>query len=63
MGTSNSYQAPIGPILTTALGHSLKLAIFAFVIVVPLGIFGGVVCGAHVGKPTDRRSASSGSRC
>ena len=30
-GTSYQYQAPIGPILTSALGRSLKLAIFAFI--------------------------------
>src|ERR1700751_1589145 len=29
-GKSTQYSAPIGPLLTTALGHSLKLAIFAF---------------------------------
>jgi peptide/nickel transport system permease protein len=53
-GQSYQYQAPIGPILTTALGQSLKLAIFAFVIVVPLGITGGVVSALRAGKPTDR---------
>ena len=53
-GTSTQYQAPIGPILTTALGNSLKLAIFAFVLVVPLGIIGGVVAALHWGRPVDR---------
>jgi peptide/nickel transport system permease protein len=53
-GTSNQYQAPIGPILTSALGRSLKLAIFAFIIVVPLGIFGGVVSALNAGNPVDR---------
>lgn len=53
-GQSYQYQAPIGPILTSALGRSLKLAIFAFVIVVPLGIIGGVVSALNAGKPTDR---------
>jgi peptide/nickel transport system permease protein len=53
-GTSYQYQAPIGPILTSALGRSLKLAIFAFVILVPLGIIGGVVSALNVGKPIDR---------
>ena len=53
-GTSYQYQAPIGPILTSALGRSLKLAIFAWVIVVPLGILGGVVAALNVGKPIDR---------
>jgi peptide/nickel transport system permease protein len=53
-GTSQQYQAPIGPILTSALGRSLKLALFAFVIVVPLGIIGGVVAALNVGRPLDR---------
>ena len=53
-GTSTQYQAPIGPILTSALKQSLKLAVFAFVIVVPLGIFGGIVSALNFGKPIDR---------
>ena len=53
-GTSTQYQAPIGPILGPALGRSLKLAIFAFIIVVPLGILGGVVSALNYGKPLDR---------
>jgi peptide/nickel transport system permease protein len=53
-GTSTQYQAPIGPILGPALGRSLKLAIFAFIIVVPLGILGGVVSALNYGKPIDR---------
>jgi peptide/nickel transport system permease protein len=53
-GTSQQYQAPIGPILTSALGRSLKLAVFAFIIVVPLGIIGGVVAALKAGRPLDR---------
>ena len=53
-GTSYQYQSPIGPILTSALGRSLKLAIFAFIILVPLGIIGGVVSALNAGKPIDR---------
>ena len=53
-GTSYQYQAPIGPLLLSALGRSLKLAAFAFVIVVPLGILGGVVAALNVGRPLDR---------
>ena len=60
---SYQYQAPIGPILTSALGRSLKLAIFAFVIVVPLGILGGVVSALQRRQArSTARSASSGSR-
>jgi peptide/nickel transport system permease protein len=53
-GTSYQYQAPIGPLLTRALGNSLKLAAVAFILVVPLGIIGGVVAALNVGKPLDR---------
>jgi peptide/nickel transport system permease protein len=53
-GTSYQYQAPIGPILTSALGRSLKLGIFALIILVPLGIIGGVVAALNAGKPIDR---------
>jgi peptide/nickel transport system permease protein len=53
-GTSYQYHAAIGPLLTRALGNSLKLAVVAFVMVVPLGILGGVVAALNVGKPIDR---------
>jgi peptide/nickel transport system permease protein len=53
-GTSYQYQAPIGPILLSALGRSLKLGAVAFVLVVPLGIAGGVLAALHVGRPIDR---------
>lgn len=53
-GTSLQLQAPIGPILTGDLGRSLKLAVFAFIIVVPLGIVMGVVAALNVNKPIDR---------
>jgi peptide/nickel transport system permease protein len=54
LGTSYEYQAPIGPLLGTALVNSLKLAALAFVIVVPLGIIGGVVSALNYGKARDR---------
>lgn len=41
-------------ILEPALVNSMKLAIFAFVLVVPFGILGGVFAGLRVGRPTDR---------
>ena len=53
-GTSYTYQSSIGPILTSALGRSLKLAVFAFIVVVPLGIFAGVVAALNVGRPLDK---------
>jgi peptide/nickel transport system permease protein len=59
-GHSYQYQAPIGPILTGALGRSLKLAALAFVLVVPLGIVGGVVAALNAGRPTDRAISTLG---
>jgi peptide/nickel transport system permease protein len=53
-GKSYQYQTAIGPLLTSALGRSLKLAVFAFVVVVPLGIIGGVIAALNFGKPLDR---------
>jgi len=53
-GTSQQFQAPIGPMLTSALGRSLKLALLAFIIVVPLAIASGVFAALNVGKPADR---------
>jgi peptide/nickel transport system permease protein len=54
LGTSYQYQAPIGPLLGTALVNSLKLAAVVFVIVVPLGIGGGVLSALYAGKRVDR---------
>jgi peptide/nickel transport system permease protein len=53
-GTSQQFAAPIGPLLTSALGRSLKLAVIAFLIVVPLAIAAGVYAALNVGKPIDR---------
>lgn len=53
-GTSQQFQAAIGPLLMSALGRSLKLAALAFVIVVPLAIIAGVVAAVNVGRPIDR---------
>ena len=60
MGTSNIYHAAVRPLLFTAIGHSLKLALLAFVIVVPLGIFAGVFAALHVGKASDRTIVVAG---
>jgi peptide/nickel transport system permease protein len=53
-GTSYTYQTAIGPILTSALGRSLKLAVLAGIIVVPLGILAGVIAALNVGRPLDK---------
>lgn len=54
LGNSLSYNLPVGGLIQTALLHSLKLAAFAFVIVVPLAILGGVVAAFKREKLTDR---------
>jgi peptide/nickel transport system permease protein len=53
-GTSYTYQSAIGPILTSALVRSLKLAAIAYIVVVPLAILGGVLAALNVGRPLDR---------
>src|SRR5262245_6980782 len=47
-------EEPVWDIIGPALVNSLKLALFAFVLVVPFGILGGVLSGLRVGKATDR---------
>ncbi len=53
-GTSLLLGTPVRPAVFSALENSLKLALVAFVIVVPLSIIGGVVCALNYGKATDR---------
>ena len=47
-------EPPVWEVLEPALLNSLKLAIYAFLLVVPFGILGGVVSGLRAGKATDR---------
>jgi len=54
MGTSVSTKQPISDVLWPALAHSAKLALLAFIIVVPLSILGGVVAALHEGSTRDR---------
>jgi peptide/nickel transport system permease protein len=53
-GTSLLLNTPVRPAVISALENSLKLALVAFVIVVPLSIIGGVICALTYGRPTDR---------
>ena len=53
-GTSYSYRTAVEPFIHAALINSLKLAVLAFVIVVPLGILGGVVAALFAGRTVDR---------
>ena len=43
-------EQPVWDVIEPALVNSLKLAVFAFVLVVPFGILGGVLAGLRVGK-------------
>ena len=54
MSMSYLFRSPVAPFIATALVNSLKLAAVAFVLVVPLSIFGGVWAALHVGRALDR---------
>jgi peptide/nickel transport system permease protein len=54
MGQSYAYRTPVAPLVTTALINSAKLALVAFLLVVPLGIVGGIVAALNAGRPVDR---------
>ena len=54
LGTSLSYNLPVNELIGPALAHSLKLAAFAFVMVVPLAIVGGVVAALKRDRLADR---------
>jgi peptide/nickel transport system permease protein len=55
LGESLAQQdRSVWDVLEPALVNSMKLAIFAFVLVVPFGILGGIFAGLRAGRPTDR---------
>lgn len=54
MGTSYVFRAPVASFIFEALGNSMKLALVAFVLVVPIGILGGVIAALHLNRPVDR---------
>jgi peptide/nickel transport system permease protein len=53
-GTSYTYRSAVEPFIRAALINSVKLAVLAFVIVVPLGIIGGVIAALYAGRAVDR---------
>lgn len=53
-GESLAFRRPVGEVIGPALGNSAKLALLAFLIVVPIGIVGGVVAAVNEGKVRDR---------
>ncbi len=54
MGTSVATRTSVSSIVWPAMLHSLKLAVLAFIIVVPLGILGGVLAALNEGRFRDR---------
>lgn len=60
MGTSYQFRAPVSSFLVPALGRSLKLAVVAFVIVVPLSIIAGVIAALRRGRAVDRTISVTG---
>ena len=54
LGSSLSYHLPVSELIGPALLHSLKLAAFAFVMVVPLAIVGGVLAALKRDRAVDR---------
>jgi peptide/nickel transport system permease protein len=60
LGTSYQYRLPVSTFLFPALGRSLKLAILAFVILVPLSILGGVLAALYRGRFVDRSISVTG---
>jgi peptide/nickel transport system permease protein len=60
LGSSYQYRAAVEPMLATALANSAKLAAFALVLIIPLGILGGVVAALNAGGPVDRVISISG---
>ncbi len=54
LGQSYQQQAPVSSFIFPYIGRSLKLAAFAFVIVVPLSILGGIIAALNRGRLIDR---------
>jgi peptide/nickel transport system permease protein len=53
-GESLALRRPVSEVIWPALKNSAKLAVLAFIIVVPLAIYGGVTAARHEGKARDR---------
>ncbi len=54
LGDSVAFGDPVTSMLGRALGNSLKLAVVAFVLVVPMGILGGIVAALNRDRFLDR---------
>jgi peptide/nickel transport system permease protein len=53
-GTSSRTNRPVGPTLVRRLRNSLTLAILAFSLIMPLGLFLGILAGLQEGHLLDR---------
>ncbi len=60
LGISYQYRTPVAPILGSALVNSAKLAIFALILIIPLGILGGIIAALNVGRALDRGISLTG---
>jgi peptide/nickel transport system permease protein len=54
LGRSLAFRRPVADLLWPALTNSAKLGAFAFLVVAPLGILGGVVAALNQGRWPDR---------
>jgi peptide/nickel transport system permease protein len=60
MGMSYQFRAPVSSFVLPALGRSLKLAVVAFIIVVPVSVVAGVVAALYRGRVIDRTISVAG---
>ena len=60
LGESYTLRQSVGPVLVDSAVNSLKLAMVAFVIVVPLAVAGGVLAAMKQGRLTDRVITTAG---
>lgn len=60
LGMSYSQRRPVAPLLAESALKSLKLAMVAFVIAVPLSIGAGVYSATRQGRPVDRVITTAG---
>lgn len=60
LGISYQYRTAVWPLLATALVASAKLAVFALILIIPLGITGGVIAALNAGRPVDRAISLTG---
>lgn len=60
LGESYAFRRPVDDMIGQALWNSAKLALLAFLLVVPLGILGGVAAALHEGRAVDRAVSVGG---